>query len=108
MFFDLYRNRVKIKLFLHKTLINVVRLLLVYFLFYKGIWGLCFNLIFSDFNDCFAWWDCSTYKGILYICITYLNIDNIIMLLYILLADIGLFFFYGNSFDNNFIFFGLK
>jgi len=108
LFFDLYRNRTKIKTFLNKILINFIRLLLVYFLLYKNNWGFVFNIFFSDLNDCFVWWDCSTPKGMLYIFITYLNIDNLIMLFYIFFIDVGLSNLFSSTYDSNFILLGFR
>ena len=71
LFFDVYRNRFKIANILHKILINFIRVLLVYFLFYQNKWGQVFNIFFSAFNENFAWWNFSTWTGIFYIVLTF-------------------------------------
>ena len=108
MFFDIYRNRVLITNLLHKILINLIRFLLVYFLFYKNVWNYIYNTIFLDFNECFAWWDFSTWPGTLYLFLTFLNVDHVLMFLYILFYEAGLWNVLCNTRADNILLLGSK
>ena len=104
-FFDIPRSIDKIKSLSFFLLKVFMYLVLVYFLLYKNIWGNVFNYFFSDFLESFIVWDVTTYYGVLYIYLTFLNIDNLFLLLYILFTKVGLSFIISHNWSEIFVFF---
>ncbi len=108
LFFYIYRNRVKINKIFYNILINFIGLVLIYFFFYQNTWGCIFNFFFFKLNDSFVWWDVSTTAGLLYIFISFLNIDNIIMYIYILFFEVGVGKIFSHSRDENLMIIGIQ
>ena len=104
-FFDIPRSIDKIKSLSFFLLKVFMYLVLVYFLLYKNIWGNVFNYFFSDFLESFIVWDVTTYYGVLYIYLTFLNIDNLFLLLYILFTKVGLSFIISHNWSEIFVLF---
>lgn len=108
LYFGIYRNRIQIFNFIHFVLINLVRVFLVYFFLYINIWGQVHTWLFSKYNENFVFWDMDSYTGLFYIFITFLNIDNLFMLFYILLSEFGFSNTSYNSFEEFLLLLGNK
>ena len=80
LFFDVYQKRVKIGNTIVDLVTYCVYLYLLYLLVYINIWGLIFNYIFCNCLEYFIIWDVDSYKGILYISLWFMNLDNIFFL----------------------------
>ena len=104
-FFDIPRSSNKIKNLCLGVLKLFIYFVLVYLLLYRNIWGNVFNYFFSDFLESFIVWDITTYSSILYIYLTFLNVDNLLLLLYILFVKVGLSFIISHSWSEVFVFF---
>lgn len=97
LFFTLYRNRDTIRLWVLQLRGFVATLLLLYILIYVNILGLLHNYIFFSISENFMFWNFSSYTGIFFIFLTFLNIDNLFLLILIVTTKIGL----GNIFFQN-------
>jgi hypothetical protein len=93
LFFTLYRNRVVIRAWMIQMWYSLSILALLFIFIYFSILGIahdyvCYNLSVSD-NLRFL--DFSSYTGIFLLLVTFLNPDNIFLLLYILVTKVGLY-----------------
>lgn len=108
LYFGLYRNRGRIFNFIHTFLINLIRFFLVYFFLYQDMWGYLHNKLFSKYSEDFIFWNLDSFTGLVFVFVTFLNIDNIFMYIYILLFDIGLIQIMSVSYEENFLLIGNK
>jgi NADH:ubiquinone oxidoreductase subunit 5 (subunit L)/multisubunit Na+/H+ antiporter MnhA subunit len=76
---------------------------LVYLLFYQNIWGYLFNYLFFDFLESFIVWDITTYTGVLYIFLSFLNLDNLFLFIYIIFSKVGISFILNHTWHENFL-----
>ena len=83
LFFDLYRNRDFIKLFLRRFTKLSLYITFIYMLLYLNVWGLIFNYIFVDSLETFIVWDITTYRSTFNIFLSLLNIDNLFLFIYL-------------------------
>lgn len=108
LFFRVYRNRHKIFNFIHVFLINLVRFFLVYFFFYKNMWGHAHTKLFSEYLEDFIFWNLDSIDGVIVILVTFLNIDNIFMFLYLFFSEVGLIRTITSTYQESFLFIGNK
>jgi hypothetical protein len=80
-----------------------LKLLFIYFFLYKNILGSLHDFIFSGISENFACWDFSSLKGISFVFITFLNIDNIVLLLHILVNKVGVCLLFSQNWDYIFL-----
>ena len=97
LFFDLYRNRVLIKLKIKFLIKLSMRVLFTFTFFYQNVCGLIFNFIFLEILDSFIVWDISNIYGILNICLSLLHLDNLILFIYIMFIKVGVSAVYHNN-----------
>lgn len=108
LFFKVHRNRVMILNAIHVFLINLVRLFLLYIFLYCNLWNFLHNRLFLNYSANFAVWNLDSYEGMLYIFITFLNIDNVIMFLYMVIFDIGLSTIFNNAYQEIYLLLGAR
>ena len=90
LFFDVWQNRVFISNVFISILTYCTYFYLVYLLLYVNFWGLAFNYLFSDLLESFIVWDLDTYKGVAFIFLWLSNLDNLVLVVYILVIKLGL------------------
>ena len=101
-YFEIYRNRIEIKKFIKLVIINFVRIYIVYILFYKNIFGLVFNYCFVEDLERFIVWDIHSYSGVFNILLFFVNLDNLLLFIYILFVKVGIYYIYNNDFVSNY------
>lgn len=107
-FFDFLRNRgVYYKIFI-RFLNLVFMCLCLYFFFYRGYFNYFYNYVFYSRLESFFWWDLDTYSGYLNMLLCFINIDNLILLFYIVFFQIGLPFLRGLTWDGVFLYVGFN
>ncbi len=104
-FFKVPRNSKKINYFILFFFKFMILLLLVYIFLYLGLLGRTFNYFFHDFLESFIVWDITTYTGVFYIYLTFLNIDNLFLFFYILFIKVGLAFIITHNWSEIFVYF---
>ena len=104
-FFKIPRNSNIINSFILTFFKFTIFLLLSYVFLYQGVLGNVFNYFFHDFLESFIVWDITTYTGVFYIYLTFLNIDNLFLFIYILIVKVGLSFIITHSWSEIFVYF---
>ncbi len=102
LFFDLYRNRDFIKLFLRRFTKLSLYITFIYMLLYLNVWGLIFNYIFVDSLETFIVWDITTYWSTFNIFLSLLNIDNLFLFIYLVFFKVGISYIYHHEFIDSF------
>lgn len=103
LFFDIYRNRIFLKVFFKSLIIRCTCILVLFILLYHNIYGLVFNYIFTGVLDSFIVWDISNISGVFNIFLSLLNLDNLILFFYIIFIKVGVSYIYYNNFIDTFI-----
>jgi hypothetical protein len=93
IFFDIPRNITTLKKLLTTLQIILFYFICIYILLYQNLWGHIFNYLFSEFNESFIVWDITNYTGIFLIILSFLNLDNLLLIIYIITYKVGLAFF---------------
>jgi len=62
-----------------------------------------FNYIFGDISEVFIVWDISTYSGVCFILLSFLNFDNLFLFFYIIFSKLGFSFFLNHTWYESFI-----
>ena len=106
LFFTVYRNKDSILTKFNSLKVFFIRVLLFYLLFYKNVLGNLHNFIFINISDNFIFWDLGSYSGALFIFLTYLNVDNMVILAYILVNKIGIYQLFSQNWDHLYLYIG--
>jgi len=107
LFFDLYRNKDYFIAFFKKIKRCIYIFTFFYVFLYLNTWGLIFNYFFENFLESFIVLNISTFFGKLNICLSLLNLDNIVLSFYIIFFKIGILFILENSYIISFMKFGV-
>lgn len=108
IFFDVWRNRkILIKKF-SKNINFFTKFFLLYVFFYCNLNNYIYNYILGKKLESFFWWDIETYSGIFNIILCYINLDNLMLLLYIIFFRLGINQFFELSYGELFLYTGLN
>ncbi len=102
IFFDIPRNITTLKKLLTTLQIILFYFICIYILLYQNLWGHIFNYLFSEFNESFIVWDITNYTGIFLIILSFLNLDNLLLIIYIITYKVGLAFFINHPWVESF------
>ncbi len=91
IFFDVYRNREDISEKFNKYIGIFLKFFIFYLFFYQNWYNILYNYFFVKEVEKFFVWDVETYSGIWNFFICYLNVDNVVLLLYIIFIEYGIF-----------------
>ena len=91
LFFTLYRYRDSIFKCIKRYVTIIFTLLLVYLLIFENLLNIAHNYVFASEFQRIICWDTTTYSGLFYIFVTFLNPDNVVKLLHIAFFKIGLY-----------------
>ncbi len=106
IFFDILRNKEGIKKKFNKYLGFFIKIFIFYLLFYQNWYTYLYNYIFSKDLERFFYWNIDTYMGLWNIFICYVNVDNLMLLLYIVFVKFGISNFWDLSWDEFFFYVG--
>lgn len=109
LFFTVYRNRIVIiaKLVWFKN--SIVKFIILFILLFSNIIGNLHNYILFGFRDNFMVWDLDSLIGILYFFLTFLNPNNIILLVdNLLMSQPGIYQLLFHSWDYIYLHFGYR
>lgn len=92
-FFKVFRNRILIYEQFKIYVYIFIKIYILYILFYKNYWNTFYNFILHENTEYIISWDISSITGILFVFFTFLNVDNILILIHIFVTEYNLIFF---------------
>ncbi len=91
IFFDYRRNKSEYQKHILTLFKGFFYFILLYFIFYKNYFNYVYNYFFYSKLEYFFYWDVDSNEGLLNLFLCFINLDNLILLFYILFVKLGFF-----------------